>query len=205
MDSVIKQRIFEPFYSTKDVGSGTGMGLSMVHGIVHEHGGHVLLETALNKGTQVKVLLPEASGIHKTQHLHKAVSNTINANPAADKHILILDDEVSITTYLTEMLRREGYVVTAINNSFEALEFFEENYKNIDLVITDQTMPGLTGIELSLKMQAIKDDVAIIICTGYSEYLNTSVANDMKLAALLEKPIEKAKLLDTIESVLSAN
>ena len=201
MDSVTKRRIFEPFFSTKDVGSGTGMGLSMVHGIVHEHGGHVLLETAINKGTDVKILLPEASGIHKTQHLHKAVVDTTNTNPSAEKHILILDDEVSITTYLTEMLRREGYQITAINNSFEALEFFEENYKNIDLVITDQTMPGLTGIELSLKMKAIKNDIAIVICTGYSEYLNTSVAKDMKLTALLDKPIEKVKLLETIESV----
>ena len=203
MDSITKKRLFEPFFSTKDVGKGTGMGLSMVHGIIHEHGGHILLDTEINKGTTVSILLPEASGIHKAPQVKEIKTATKIPPVIAHQHIMVVDDEVSITTYLSELLQQQGYKISIFNNSQKAIDFFAEHHDDINLVITDQTMPDLTGIEMSARMLNISKNIPIIICTGFSEHIDEATTLNLNIGAYLEKPIHSDKLLNTISSLIA--
>lgn len=203
----VKERLFEPFFSTKDVGKGTGMGLSMVHGIVHKHDGHIIVDSELGKGTSIKILLPQKSKSDISLQENKETSqSTVTQDVSPDvteKHILIVDDEVYITNYLRELLQAHGYKVTTKNNSPDALSYFAEHHDEIDLVLTDQTMPDLTGIEMAGKMLEISSDTNIILCTGYSEDVSKKSALDLKISAFLEKPVRSNELLKTINLSLN--
>ena len=204
IDSSYKDRLFEPFFSTKDVGKGTGMGLSMVHGIIHNHGGHILLDSAANNGTVIKLLLPSASASASIETSQAKKYQPIVATDIGNthKHILIVDDEKSITIYLTELLQQHGYKVTALNNSQEAMAYFEAHHDEIDLVLTDQTMPKITGIDMATKMLAISKDMPIILCTGYSEQTDEIHALKLNVRAYMKKPIQSDKLINTINSLI---
>jgi len=201
IDETMKHRLFEPFFSTKEVGKGTGMGLAMVHGIIHNHGGHITLESEINKGTSFKLLLPIATPSDKTRTDNMEI--TESANTKKNKHILIIDDEKPITDYLVELLTQHSYTVSTFNASEEALKYFEDNAQSIDLVLTDQTMPGITGIELAHRIQDISPSLPIIVCTGYSEYINNQAPQDLNIYACLDKPVKSENLLQTIELALS--
>lgn len=203
MDSDCQKRLFEPFFTTKDVGKGTGMGLSMVHGIIHEHSGHLIVESEINIGTNIKILLPEASGAHKTpQNTIIKPSTSTKFSAKEIKHILIVDDEKSITTFLSDLLQRYHYKVTPFNNSQLALDFFNLHHSEIDLVITDQLMPNLTGVEMSAKMINIDQKTPIVMCTGYSDQVKQSNMQELAISAYIEKPIETDKLLKIIDSLI---
>lgn len=202
MDSDCKKRLFEPFFTTKDVDKGTGMGLSMVHGILHEHNGHIIVDSILNKGTCIKILLPESTGIHLAQDSKETKHSKIPEKNKDRNHILIIDDEVSITTFLADLLQQYNYKVTTFNNSQQAFDFFKNNHKEISLVVTDQMMPDLTGAQLSSKILEVSQDTPIIICTGYSEDVTKLNSLNLGISAYLEKPIEKDKLLNTISSLV---
>ena len=178
------------------------MGLSMVHGIVHQHEGHILLESEVDKGTVIKILLPQVSGTQSTLDIKKYNKSVITNPENNHKHILIIDDEVSITIYLSELLQKHGYKVTAFNNSQDALSYFEKLHDEIDLVLTDQTMPNITGKDMAVKMLAISKGMPIILCTGFSEHVDDKTALDLNIRAYIEKPIQSDELINTINSLV---
>lgn len=194
--------IFEPFFSTKNKDKSTGMGLSIVHGIIHQFGGHILFSSTTGSGTTVKLLLPDYSK-DEAKSYRPAESLFFKNEPVnSNKHILIVDDEVSITIYLNELLTKYGYKVTTFNNSLDALNYFKDKHSDIDLVLTDQTMPDLTGLELSIKMLDLSQEKPVILCSGYSDQLNEENVANVKISKFLEKPIQTDTLLTTIKSLL---
>jgi len=205
IDEDVKNRLFEPYYSTKEAGKGTGMGLSMVHGLVHKHNGHIQVDSELGKRTSIKILLPQAFKSEASfPNNKKDDSLTAAQNKKLDgKHILIVDDEIYITNYLCALLQMHGYKVTSLNSSRDALSFFEKHHDEIDLVLTDQTMPDLTGIEMVNKIRNISADVPVILCSGYSEDVNKITASDLKISTFLEKPVKSKDLLNTINRLIS--
>lgn len=202
----VQQRLFDPFFSTKEVGKGTGMGLAMVHGIIHKHDGHILVDSILGKGACFKILLPLKSKAGSYEIKKQDTLDSIKLNKTkselAGKHILIVDDEIYITNYLRDLLTTYGYKVTLYNDSNEALSYFKTHSDEIDLVITDQTMPKLTGEELVVKMFEVSRDIPIILCTGYSESMNQEKALAMNINAFLDKPIQSNELLNIVSSLL---
>jgi len=198
INNEIKDYLFDPFFSTKEVGKGTGMGLSVAHGIVHDHGGHITIDSKLNQGTTINIFLPLV-GKGKTSKNKKYLIDKING---LNKNIVIIDDEISITIYLNELLSQYGYRINTFNDSQEALQYISENKNDIDLVLSDQTMPNLTGIELSKKIFKISKEIPVIICSGYSNDFEEQAKSDVNIKAYMEKPINTDKLLTAIDMVL---
>jgi len=198
-DSTVR-RAFEPYFTTKEVGEGTGLGLATVHGIVKRLGGAITVSTELGKGTKFDVLFP----------VHKG-SGPTTKGPAAEKersgrkeHILFVDDEVSVAILGEASLRSLGYRATGFTDSRKALEAFRADPSRFDLVITDQTMPGLTGADLVKEMMLIRPDVPIIVCTGFSETLSREQAEAMGVREYLQKPILRKTLGRAVRRVLDA-
>lgn len=192
-------RIFEPFFTTKQVGKGSGMGLAMVHGILHQSNGHVLVESKPGKGTRFRLLLPLASAdnVVTNKNIDKKQVKDIK-----NKSIMIVDDESGVTAFLTELLGMHKYEVHAFNDPVKALEWYKENPDKPDLVITDQTMPELTGAELSQQLLTIKQSLPIILCTGYSETINEEIAKKIGIKAYMKKPVSSYELLDCVATQL---
>ena len=122
--------------------------------------------------------------------------------PSIQPTIMIVDDEVSLTIYLAELLQQKGFKITSFTNSKEALDFFEVHSDEIDLVITDQSMPDLTGTEMSKKMMAFSEDMPVILCSGYSDGIDENVKSELNIRAYINKPIQSDKLLESIKSLL---
>lgn len=203
IDEKISPLIFDPFYTTKDVGHGTGMGLSMIHGIMHNSGGHILLDSMPGKGSTFSLLFPitkKAPGITTPP-----TPKQMEAQQPMQKrgHIMIVDDEQSITGYLGELLESMGYRVIVMNSGEKALEKFRESRRSFDLVITDQTMPGITGTELAREILSLSSDTPIILISGYSEMMNEETAMAKGIRAYFTKPLDENSLLDKIDELLS--
>jgi len=196
-------RIFDPFFTTKDVGKGTGMGLSVVHGIVHDHHGHIIVESDIGKGSEFRILFPivKSKGTLKNDQ----ILISLDEHKKNSGHILIVDDEVSITRFMTELLKVHNYRVTTFNDPGLALEYFTKCFSDIDVVITDQTMPGMMGVELVEKMLSINIEQSIIMCTGYSDSADKERASAIGIKAFYLKPIEINSLLTCIQKLLSEN
>lgn len=201
----ILERVFDPFFTTKEVGKGSGMGLSMLHGIVHGSGGHIIIKSKIaraKKGTVIQVYFPEVkpdnieeqAGTYKVEKVE---------NKDIGKTILVIDDESLITNYLTDLLNGEGYKVVSFNDSFKGLNYFKDNKKEIDIIITDQTMPKLTGLELAKNILKTGYDIPVILCTGYSDFANDSVSTNNGIDVFLEKPFNDDLLLQHISRLLS--
>lgn len=200
-------RIFDPFFTTKEVGKGSGMGLSMLHGIVHGSGGHISVKSNnphQNKGTIIQVYYPEvkSKSVHEN-NVEYITEKVVNLN--VGKRLLIIDDESLITHYLTDLLTDEGYKVTSFTESVEGLNYFKNNYESIDMIITDQTMPDMTGLELARNIKKTGITIPIILCSGYSEYANDSLENGDLVNAFLDKPFDDALLLKTVSRLLSVH
>ncbi|MDJ0784503.1 MAG: response regulator [Desulfosarcinaceae bacterium] len=191
------ERIFDPFYTTKELGKGTGMGLAVVHGIVKSHGGLVTVNSQVNRGTTFEVYLPVVSTAESEE---KASSKP--AIPKGAETVLYIDDEPFQIEIGKEALERLGYKVVAHANSVKALELFRESPMAFDLVITDMTMPNLTGDLLAAEMMRIRPDIPIIICTGYSERLSEENAEAMGIRGFILKPILIRDMAITIRRVL---
>lgn len=200
----VLERVFDPFFTTKEVGKGSGMGLSMLHGIVHGSGGHIVInsnDTQYNKGTVIKVYFPEVKAtIIEEQPATYEVKKSENKN--IGKTILVIDDEVLITNYLTDLLSGEGYKVVEFNDSIKGLNYFKDNTDEIDIVITDQTMPNLTGLELAKKLLDLGDKVPIILCTGYSDFANETMNLNYGVDVFLDKPFDDDLLLQHVSKLL---
>ncbi len=189
-------RIFDPFFTTKDKGEGTGMGLSVVHGIVKAHGGAITVQSELGKGATFNVFLPV---IEKTLARETPVEKPF---PTGTERILFIDDEILLVSLGKQILESLGYDVTTRTNSMEALELFKARPDKFDLVISDMTMPNLTGDELALKIVEIQPDIPIILCTGFSHKIKAEKAKEMGIRAFLLKPILKGVMAETVRRVL---
>lgn len=197
----ILDTIFEPFVSTKEVGKGTGMGLSVVHGILHKHNSHIVVESELNSGSSFHLFIPPLNEINTTTNNETQNNKTI-LNDGNQKHILVVDDEESIAIFLQELLRRYNYKVTYTTSSKHALEIFKDSATEIDLIITDQTMPELSGTEMIKQIFEVKSDIPVILCSGYSENIDEKAALDLGFTKYMEKPINSKKMIQTLYDIL---
>ncbi len=194
--SEIRNRIFEPFFTTKAIGEGTGMGLSVVHGIIANHEGVIAVESEPGCGTTFIIFLPQADAIVESE-----VPETI---PIQKAHacVLFVDDEESITQLAKKMLEHLGYEAEVCTDSIEALQAFRSNPFHYDVVITDQTMPHLTGDAFARELLKIRPDLPIILCTGFSYTVTPEKATALGIRAFLMKPILSYELAQTIQRVL---
>lgn len=197
----IVDKIFEPFMSTKEVGKGTGMGLSVVHGILHKHKSHIVVESKLNSGSSFDLYIPPQNKISTTSN--SDIKNTTLLNDGGQKHILVVDDENSIAIFLQQLLHKYNYKVTYTTSSKHALEIFENSASDIDLIITDQTMPEISGTEMIKQMFRIKPNIPVILCSGYSENINEKSALDMGCTKYMEKPINSKKMIQALYNILN--
>lgn len=189
-------QIFDPFFTTKNIGKGTGMGLAVVHGIVKGHDGTITVESEPNKGTTVKLLFPQI----ETPDIER--SETDGSIPEGKENILIIDDIAAIAELTKNQLETFGYQGTVLTNSLEALELFRSNPETFDLVITDQTMPDMTGDQLTSELLKIRPDIPVIICTGFSTRIDAEKAKQLGIRAFLMKPIDSQELAKTVRETL---
>ena len=199
MDADLTKKIFDPFFTTKEQGKGTGMGLSVVHGIVKSMGGVIQIYSKSGEGTQFYVYLPIIKNAFKEQNIQ--IENSV---PSGTGHILLVDDENSIITMERRMLERLGYEVTSHTSSHEALEAFRVNPEKFDLVITDMAMPNMSGDKLSAKLYKIRPDIPVLICTGYSETMSEEKAAFLGIRGFLLKPIGMKDLAQKIREILKS-
>ncbi|MCW8987597.1 MAG: response regulator [Gammaproteobacteria bacterium] len=194
----ILERMFEPFFTSKNLGEGTGMGLSVVHGVVHKLGGHIVVISHVAEGTHFKIALPvsdvkcENESVTKIDYIEPNFSGL---------SIMIVDDEPAVVGYLEAMLKKYQATVKTFTDSQEALDYFELNPKEFDIVITDQTMPTLTGVSLSQYILALRSDISIILCTGYSADITAETAYEIGIKAFMHKPIDSEKLYNIINKL----
>ncbi len=192
----IIDRIFDPFFTTKGKGEGTGMGLSVVHGIVGSYEGTITVSSKPGKGSIFKIYLPAVER-------HKA-PNSMAEEPVVTgtERILLIDDETAIVNIGKQMLESLGYKITTRTSSIEALELFKAKADSFDLVITDMTMPNMTGDKLASELIRIKPEIPVILCTGYSVQINRDQALAMGIRALVSKPVLKKEIAETIRKVI---
>jgi CheY-like chemotaxis protein len=197
MEPQVMERIFEPYYTTKEQGKGAGLGLSVIHGIVKNYGGDITVSSRPGKGAIFEVILPT---IDEIQTEFEADEHSIPIK--GKERILLIDDEDQIINIEQQILERLGYQVTPKTDSQEALEEFAAQPDRFDLVITDMTMPKMTGDQLARRMMEIKPRIPVILCTGYSETISEEKALAMGIDKFVMKPIVKDVLASTIRSVL---
>jgi len=197
MSENVMERIFDPFFTTKGPGEGTGMGLAVVHGIVKSLKGAITVSSLPGKGSTFTVYLPIAAS-----ETERTVQEEALALPGGKERILFVDDETPIAEMNCAILQRLGYEVTALSSSTEAFEVFASRPEAFDLVITDQTMPTLTGAELTKRMRSIRKDIPVILVTGFSETMDADRARRIGIQQLLLKPIIKKELAEAIRSAM---
>jgi signal transduction histidine kinase/CheY-like chemotaxis protein len=190
------ERIFDPFFTTKQQGEGTGLGLSVAHGIIKSHGGYVTVESKPGKGTTFQIYLP----IAKEQMLSK--DGEVSATTGGNECILIVDDEDILVELNKQRLSKLGYDVVATTNSTDALDIFRKEPDRFDLVITDYTMPNLTGMDLAAELLKIRATIPVILCTGHSETVSPEQVKESGIKAFLIKPLAMQELATAIRRVL---
>ncbi|MFA6010782.1 MAG: ATP-binding protein [Desulfobacteraceae bacterium] len=197
MSKSVIEKIFDPYFTTKSKEEGTGLGLSVVHGIIKSYGGHITVYSEPGHGTTFHVYLPcsEESALPDTE-------KEISPIPSGNEHIMVVDDEKTIVDLVTAMLKARGYTVTGCVGSIEALGVFQENPNTYALVITDMTMPHLTGAQLAKALQSIRPNIPLIVCTGFSELINEKKAAALGFQKYLMKPIIIRELCQTVRDVL---
>jgi PAS domain S-box-containing protein len=197
MDKNLTGKIFDPFFTTKGKGKGTGMGLSVVHGIVNALGGAIHVYSEPGKGTQFHVYFPIEKKSFEKQATHSKAQIQ-----GGTEQILLVDDEEAILTMEKQMLERLGYQVTTRTSSLEALEAFNANPDKFDMVITDMAMPNLPGDKLSAKLNKLRPDISILLCTGFSETMPEEKAASLGINGFLLKPIVMKDLAQKIREIL---
>jgi CheY-like chemotaxis protein len=197
----VLERMFEPFFTTKEVGRGSGMGLATVHGIVHEHEGHILVQSAPGAGARFRILLPML-----------AAETTATATPAAAPsrtlreplrgRVLVVDDEKPVAEFMRELLQSWGLEAAAVTSPLVVLERISREPP--DLVILDNTMPGISGMSLAREIAAARPGLPVVMCTGNSERLERDELEAAGVRVLLQKPVEPDALYGLLKTHLSA-
>ena len=171
------------------------MGLSVIHGIVHEYDGHILVESEVGRGSDFRILFKAVAPLDDETKDQLADSQVI---PQVYKQVMVVDDEPTITEYLKELLMSVGHHVSDYTSSKNALAVFNKSPGHFDVVITDQTMPDILGVELIAAMKAVRPELPVILCTGYTELNIKEALKDFNLVQFLEKPINRQELLAMI-------
>ncbi|MCK5322649.1 MAG: CHASE2 domain-containing protein [Desulfobulbaceae bacterium] len=200
MEPYVLQRIFEPFFTTKEQGQGTGMGLALVHGIVMNHGGAITVRSEPDKGSTFELFFPKIASGPATREEEIVISP-----PGGEERILFIDDEEALVHMGKRILNYLGYDVTATTNCHEALELFRQQPHAFDLVITDQTMPHMTGIKLAEELLRLRPDIPVILCTGFSQTVSTEKIKKAGIRELALKPLTINDIAQTIRRVLGRN
>ncbi len=196
IDSELRERIFEPFFTTKEVDKGTGLGLAVVHGIVASNQGSITVDSEPGQGSTFHLFFPITK-------LETGPAVEINPDPPSGRErILVVDDDRTIAEMTGRLLTGQGYQVSTCNGGPEALQRFRDAPDSFDLVVTDQTMPGMTGLELSEELLNIRPDLPVILCTGYSSKISTETTTRTKIKEVLMKPVAREVLARRIRVLL---
>ena len=195
----LADRIFEPFFTTKSQGHGTGMGLSVVHGIVQSHKGMISVQSHPGEGSQFEILFPATSKAEPTLQ-------TVDTEPAkGTEHVLFVDDEKALGLMMERMLGSLGYDLTVCDHPAQALALFQRQPQAFDVVITDLTMPHMTGLALAEQMLRTRPDLPVLLCTGYGDQITHAQCHDLGIRELIYKPVSKQELAAAIRRVLQMN
>ncbi len=197
----VLNKIFEPYFTTKNVGEGTGMGLAVVYGIVKNYGGEIKVSSEIGRGTVFDIYLPETKVYHVSSdnNLEKSVYES------GTETILFVDDEPLIAELSNDLLIESGYSVKCVTDSIEALDIFKQDPDKYDILITDMTMPNMTGTKLTTEVHKIRPDIPVIVCTGFNENINDDNFRSMGVDALVVKPMDMKEFLGIIRNVLDNN
>ena len=196
IDEELKKKIFDPFFTTKKVGEGTGMGLSVVHGIVEAHNGFITVHSEPGKGSSFNVFLP------KVKSAEPEAETLQGAAARGEERILFVDDENSVMSMATSILTKLGYEVSSFTDPQAALDAFIKTPFRFDLLVTDQTMPKMTGVMLAKRAKAIRPDIPVLLCTGYSQTVSAEEAEDLGIERYIMKPFLKKDLAAAIREAL---
>jgi PAS domain S-box-containing protein len=205
MTAELMERIFEPFFSTKETGKGSGMGLAMVHGIVHEHGGHVIVESSPGRGSRFRVVWPAL-----TDHQDVGpgepdwVASSHAPRPALQGAVLVVDDEETVGEFMRELLDTWGLQAVCMSRPEAALEVVRAEPRRFDVLITDQSMPKMSGMELAQRIRRVRADLPIILYTGHGEGLAGDEVAAAGLSAVMRKPIDEVQLGQVLTRCLAS-
>jgi CheY-like chemotaxis protein len=188
MTPLVQERVFDPYFTTKGPGKGTGLGLSVVHGIVASHGGMIRLESEPGKGTAFRVYFP------RVQEPARPDAVPVQSLPRGTERILLVDDEPALAGICKRMLGFLGYQVEVRTSAVDAFELFRADPYRFDAVLTDMTMPNLTGLSLSKKILALRPDLPVIMCTGFSDQIDEATIRSAGIRALILKPLVLTEL-----------
>ena len=197
MSEAVKARIFEPFFTTKEVGSGTGMGLATVHGLLANHGGTITVDSEPGEGSQFTIYIPSVDGMAGMEK----VANT-SALPTLTARILLVDDEPMLLKVTTRILERAGHEVIAFSDAQAALSYFRRNVEGVDCVITDQSMPQITGTELAQRIHEVSPGCPVILCTGFSDSVTADNFQEVNVQRFFYKPVDARELIDAIAALV---
>jgi CheY-like chemotaxis protein len=198
MDETIQKRIFEPFFTTKGPGEGTGLGLSVVHGIVRDHDGAIYVDSQPAKGTSFYLYFPASS-----LALDLSQATKIQLVRGHQERILFVDDEQALCFVANRMLRQLDYQPTTQTDPRQAQVLFCAQPNQFDLVITDLTMPGMTGVDLAKAMLAVRPDLPVILTSGFSGTYTPEMVRNLGLRELILKPIDLAQLSQVVQLALN--
>ncbi len=201
MTAEILKKIFDPYFTTKQVGKGTGFGLPLVHAIVEEHGGYIKVTSRPGEGSCFYIYLPVAGDSDGLDDSHPKLRPSV---PVGTERIMVVDDEYDIRAVIQEFLTSCGYRVQVFENGVQAFESFENDPTGVDLVITDMTMPQMTGEELARRVLTLRPDLPVILCTGYSEVMTEGRAQELGIAKYVQKPLSNKDLAGIIREILDA-
>ncbi len=196
IEPAILERVFDPYFTTKEPGEGTGLGLSVVHGIVKKYRGNASIESRAGKGTTARVWFPAVTSIEPQ------VKKETGALTYGKETILLVDDEEELLKSLRQILGQLGYTVLTCNSTTSALKVFLKKPGDIDLVITDMAMPVMTGLQFSRELLNVRPDIPIILCTGFSEFMDAQKAKALGIREFLMKPVDRQTLASAIRKVL---
>ncbi|MFP7753698.1 PocR ligand-binding domain-containing protein [Thermodesulfobacteriota bacterium B35] len=196
MEADVLEHIFEPYFTTRELGDGSGMGLALVHGIVQGCDGMIRVESAPGRGTTFRVYFPLVDRA-------PVEGENPEEQSGGSGHILVVDDEPTLVELQRDILEQLGYTVTTAGSGTEALELLRAGAASYDLVITDQTMPGLTGIQLAEEVRALRPDLPLILCTGYGDILSEEEAGRHGIRKILAKPVESSYLAGQVREILA--
>ncbi len=197
MDSQTRKKIFEPYFTTKDAGEGTGLGLAVVHGIITSHNGQIHVYSEPGQGTTFNVYLPIVTEVSPASPVNGTKEIT-----GGNERILFIDDEEKLTQMAEDFFTGYGYTITTFTDPIPALHHLKKQPDGYDLVITDMAMPSLTGVELAKQMLALRPDLPIILCTGYSETINKESSLKIGIRMYCQKPVMLGKLVESVRRIL---